>query len=815
MEFKKYGLTSTEVRKSRKIYGENTFKTKKTKNIFLIFLSQLLNPLVYVLFLAIFLNLILKEYLDALIISIVLIINSFLGTIQEYKAQNTLKILSSYIEEKVTAIRDGIKKKVLSKDLVVGDKVILTPGLKVPADIALIKASEVTTNESSLTGESRLILKQATNLEEFSLDDLGSENILYKGSFITSGVGEGIVIRVGAQTEFGKIAEKLVVEDETLTPLQIKIQNFAKTITLFVFLYALAILFVNFLRGNSFTESITLSIAVAVSAIPEALVISLTIVLALGMQRLLQKKALVRKMIVAETLGSITTLCIDKTGTLTRGEMSVVGFEFTNKSDALKSLNLNNNEINSVDFAVKQWLQQNKLLMNITPEFRTVFNSQTKYAWAINNQTAYFLGAPDRLIEKLKNENEKNILKQKIDELTNKGSRVVGIAKKILTKEEYDSQNVKFENLEWLGLIELNDPVRMEAKEALAECKKAGISIKIITGDYKNTAVYVMENLGIKIDESQIISGEDIKKMSDEVLESVVSKKILFYRIEPTQKYRIVSALQKRGERVCMMGDGINDAPALKKADIGVVVDNATDVSKDIADMVLLDSSFNTLVDAVEEGRVIFANMKKIITFLLSDSFSVLMLISGSFLLNLPLPLNPLQIIFINLIGDSFPDVGLAFEKKEKNVMRKLPKNHYKIFNSETLSLIIIIGFIANLINFAVFVWLYSNGYSIETIQSFIFLLLSIDSFLYVYSIRSLKSNIWKYNPFSNSILNIGVLIGFFLTLISFYLPFLRDGLNLVVLSPYLIEMVAILAFLNIFAVELTKYIYLKYLDKN
>lgn len=808
MKLSKKGITSKGARIMRVEYGNNEISVKQTPLWITLILNQIVNPLVFILFFAVVINIALGENVEAIAILIVVIVNTLLGLFQEYKAQNTLESLKKYLKTETLVIRDGKERVLNSSEVVVGDRVKFKPGDTIVADGVLIKSSAVTINESILTGESLPVVKTASEADEIFLETLYSEKeLVFKGTAVSTGVGEYIVLRVGVSTKFGEVSELIQKEVDQLTPLQKKIRNLAYIIAIFVSLVSVGILLVRLYQKQDLLEAFTLSIALAVSAIPEALVISLSVVLALGMNRLLKAQALVRKPVVAEALGSVTTLCIDKTGTLTLGEMFVEQSDFVDRALAIEAIIASNAKINTTDEAILDWIKTNKLSTSFqNNEFieQKPFNSSDKFSITIHKLKTYFMGASEQILEYSNLDKESKIdWSTKIDKLSAQGKRVIGIAYK-------NTQSDDIKNCHWLGILTMVDPVRTDARDALETCRLAGIEIKIITGDNQQTALAVLQRLGLDVKESECMSGKELSALSDEALMRIIKKTRLFYRTSPEQKYKIVDLLKKMGERVAMMGDGVNDAPALKRADVGVVVNNATDVSKQTADMVLLDSNFNTLVNAVEEGRVIFTNMKKVVTYLLADAFSSVILVVGSFMLGLPLPLTALQILFINLIADSLPDIGLAFEPKEKNIMKSSFSKKYSLLNSETVSLIIIIGIVVNVCLLIIFKILIDENLDLQEVRSFMFLTLAIDSLIYVFSIKSLTKNIWEHPIFNNFMLNIGVLIGGVLVFSSFTIKPIRDILDLVVIKKEFVLFAFSLAFIQILLIELTKALFFK-----
>ncbi len=824
------GLTSQEAKKRLEKYGLNEISLKKRVRWLKLLFNQFSSPLIYILFFAGLITLFLKEWTDSVVIFMAVGVNTILGFAQEFKAEKALIALKDLLVPHAKVIRDGKQDIIEATKLVPGDVVILSTGDKVPVDGVLLKEVDIHINEAILTGESAPVKK---NIKQE----------VFMGTVIVSGRGKMKVTKTGLLTKMGKIAGKLEKTDEEETPLKKQIAKFSKVLAIIFSLICVIIFFEGLWRGRSFIEIFTLSVAVAVAAIPEGLVVSLTVILTLGMQRILQRKSLVRKLLAAETLGSVDVICTDKTGTLTEGKMRVVEAEFVNKTKGIKGAILCNNMINPLEIAMMDWAKaklksdgENLLLANSRVD-EIPFSSEKKFIATLNRQKSppkadiFLSGAPEMVMEMSdlsKKDKEKWLTK--LDHFTKKGLRVVAFSytsgnlkkmKSIFTKLKklggYGNKTKsvwKNFKLEWLGLLLFEDPVRTEVKESLQLCKKAGIEVKVITGDYLNTARAILDRLEINdgdIRDEQIMEGWELEKISEEELIHRIDEIVLFVRTTPEQKIRIVEALQTKGHSVAMMGDGVNDALALKKSDIGVVVGEASEVAKETADMVLLDSNFKTIVAAVEEGRGIFENIKKVVLYLLSDSFTEVVLIGGSLLLGLPSPLLPAQILWVNLVEDGLPGLALAFEPKDEGLMDDPPRpKHISILDREIKIIIFIIGLMADFLLLLIFLFLLKIQLSLEVIRTIIFAGLAMDSLLYIFSCKTLRKNIWHENIFSNTFLIFSVGIGFVMLFVGVYLPFFNLILKTVPLHPYFWILIIFKAFLTVLGIEAVKWAFLR-----
>jgi Ca2+-transporting ATPase len=832
---KKEGLSLPEAEEKLKQFGLNEIEKGKSLSWFRLLFNQFKSPLIYILFLAGLITLFLKEWTDSVVIFLAVGLNTILGFIQEFKAEKSLIALSKILVPHARVIRDGKEEVIEAAKLVPGDLVILLTGDKIPADGKMIEAVDFHANEAILTGESLSVAKKK-----------GDE--VFTGTMVASGRGKFLVEKTGRATKMGRIAVKLSETVGEETPLKKQIGHFSKILAVIFSLICVIIFLEGLWRQRDPLEMFTLSVAVAVAAIPEGLVVSLTVILTLGMQRILKRKGLVRRLLAAETLGSVDVICADKTGTLTKGKMEVIGSlaskKITQAEERLKrAAILCNNMTNPLEIAMMHWAQKEisggeEMVSSNLRLGEIPFSSQRKFIAILvdlknKNQGEIILsGAPEMVMEmSTMSGKEKESWRKKLDNSTKKGLRVVafssasGSLKELRTSfsrlekeaNKFDGQlsgDWRFLKLEWLGLLLFEDPVRAEVKETLRLCRRAGIKVKVVTGDYRHTAVAVLNKLEIgggSIKDNQIMEGWELEKISEKELAKQIEEIVLFARTTPEQKIRIVEALQAKGHSIAMMGDGVNDALALKKSDIGIVVGEASEVAKETADMVLLDSNFKTIVAAVEEGRGIFENIRKVVLYLLSDSFTEMILIGGSLLLGLPSPLLPAQILWVNLVEDGLPGLALAFEPKDQGLMEEPPRvKERPILDQEVKAIIFIIGLVTDFLLFLVFWCLLKQNLAIEVIRTIIFAGLAINSLLYVFSCKTLRKNLWQVNPVSNKFLVLSVIFGFFLLFSGIYFSPLGLILKTEALPAGFWLLIFGLGLFNTGGIELVKWFFLR-----
>jgi len=833
------GLSSAEALKRLKQYGPNEIEGKKGLPWFKLVFDQFKSPLIYILFFAGVITLVLKEWTDASVIFLAVAVNTVLGFIQEFKAEKSLVALRKMLVLHALVLRGGKEEKIEANQIVPGDLVILKTGGRVPCDGVVVEQMDLHLNEAILTGESVAVRKK-------------KQEEVFMGTVVVGGRAKILATKTGMETKMGKLAGKLKETIDEETPLKKEIGKLSKILAIVFSVICVIIFFEGMWRQRYWLEMFTLSTAVAVAAIPEGLVISLTVILTLGMQRVLQRKGLVRKLLAAETLGSVDVICADKTGTLTEGKMRVVGADMVDEQLGIRAAVLCNNMINPLEISMMQWakkmqnakrkMQTSELINKYKRLDEIPFSSERKFIATLHKSNAnkgeiFLSGAPEMVMEISQlPKTEKEKWQKKLEDYTKKGLRVVAFAYRTCDSRQikeafrklkkdfgkYDGKvdgNYDFVQLKWLGLMLFEDPVRIEVKQALAACRRAGIKVKVITGDYKNTAVNVLKKLDLTGDgfgKDSIMEGWELEKISDEQLTQKIENVILFCRTTPEQKIRIVKALQVKGHTVAMMGDGVNDALALKKSDIGIVVGSASEVAKETADMVLLDSNFKTIVAAVGEGRGIFENIKKVVLYLLSDSFTEVILIGGSLLFGLPTPLLPAQILWINLVEDGLPGLALAFEPKDEGLMNEIPrKKGTPILDKEIKILIFIIGLTTDLLLFGIFWWLLKTTCQMEMIRTIIFACLAIDSLLYVFSCKTLRKNLWQENLLSNWFLVVSVFIGFFLLFLGIYHPLLTKVLKTVPLPLIYWVLIFGKGMITVAGIEGVKWLFLRKSQKS
>ncbi|MBE3040853.1 MAG: HAD-IC family P-type ATPase [Chloroflexi bacterium] len=776
------GLTASEVLTKRKQHGENRLPVEKSTPAWAILLSQVKSPLVYIILVAALVSLAAKEYGDFAIILAVVVIDVILGFVQEYQAQKTYTALKGLLKPTATVLRDGERCEVEIWELVPGDLVLLNAGEKVPGDGQLLESIKLVVDEAILTGESEPINK--------AVDEKA-----FMGTTVLTGRGLMQILQTGPATELGKIATSLQEHVEEDTPLQKRLKAFSKTLTWIVAAFTLVILTTGLLMGTKFLDMLRTSIILAIAAVPEGLLIAVTVILVLGMRKILKRNGLVKRLLAVETLGSVTVICTDKTGTLTEGRMRVSKAEFLDPERALQTMVLCNDLEGPVDIAMWEHARQT---MNSDPQQMVdqskrleeeLFTSETKYMITaitgnmFQGQGYNFLkGAPEIVMGMCKiAPEEKARFLALVDQWAGEGLRMIGLACRPLGKlDDYSGYT-------WVGLVGMEDPVREGVVEAIRVAQMAGIQVKMITGDYRLTAEHIARSTGLMQSGDQSLEGPEVAALSDEQLQERVRTTSVFARIRPQDKLRIIKALQANGEITSMIGDGVNDAPALQRANIGVVVGTATDVAKETADLILLDNNFRTIVAAIEEGRVIFQNIRKVVAYTLSNSFAEVLTIFISMILGWPAPLIVAQILWIHLICDGPSDIVLSFEPKEHGIMDEKPKSLKEpILNHLGLSLIGVISISSAVAVLFLFHHLYSaHGNAVEG-RSIVFASFAVNSMVYIFAYRSMRLPLFRMHKLSaNMPLVWAVLAGLAMAVLPFLIPGLRDLLGLVQLTVW------------------------------
>lgn len=777
------GLTDKVVVDLQKKYGKNVLPTKDTFSRWQIFFSQFKGPLVYILIAVGLISLFFRQFFDTSLITAVILLDVLMGYFQELSSQKTLTSLRNILEPNALVIRNGQRREINIQELVPGDIIALNAGDKVPGDGILLEGITLLIDESILTGESRAVEKSVINK--------AISNSLFMGTTVLSGRGIMQIEKTGILTEMGKIGKSLSEIVDEKTPLQEKLEVFAKQLAKIIIVICVIIFIFEILHHLNIWEALRLSVILSIAAIPEGLTVAVTVILAIGMKNILKKQGLVKKLLSIETLGSTSVICTDKTGTLTEGRMKVVKSDFEDEIKAQLSMILANEQRDSLEIAMwdfvknKGLLNPEKILETTSKIYEEPFDSAKKYSLTIvdtaGKKTAYIIGASEIVLSFCKiSKSEKQRKMLEIEAMASSGLKVLGMAIK-------ETGNLKkTEQFKWLGLCGIEDPLREGVKETIKEALSAGIKIKIVTGDYRKTAEEIARQLGFIINSQNSIEGTEIESMSDSEFSHIIDNILIFSRITPQQKLRIVQILQSKGEIVAMTGDGVNDAPALKKSDIGVVIGSGTEVAKEAGDLVLLDGNFGTIVSAIEEGRRIFSNIKKVVAYVLSNSFVEIFLIFGATLFKLSAPLAIVQILWIHLICDGPPDIALGFEPQEKDIMQQDPKSirQEKILSNKMRLLVFIISFFVGGATLFIFYY-YSvvlNNFALA--QTITFASVAAVSLIYIFSYKNLKRLLIKTENFwDNKILILTVIYGFILVFVAVYVPFFNKILGTVPLG--------------------------------
>jgi len=865
----KTGLTSAEAKKRLAKNGPNVLLTEKPYSRLKVFISQFKNPLIYILILAGLASFFVGEKIDAQVITLAILINVTIGFIQEDKASTALNKLKSLIEHLSPVLRDGKEVAISTAEIVIGDILILRPGQLISADARLFQNSSLETNEASLTGESTPVAKSIKIVAEgTALAD--RNNMVYAGTGVSGGNGLAVVVATGKDMEIGKISEMVQEAIEEPTPLQEQLIGISKFLGIGVAFICIIILITGLINGIGLLIMFSSATAIAVAAIPEGLAVAVTVILALGMKQTVKKKALIRKLVAAETLGAITVICSDKTGTLTEGVMRLEELIFSNhrlKTSALLSKRdlMNLSEVHlafkiglfgNVATEVKNYLSHPGSALEIaflkaalSLDFKAddilkieskvaelPFSSDNKFMISLHrtddHYTLYEKGAGEVILEKCSYLEENGTTRlitaadrQKIlteyENLTASGMRVIALAYRRLDALHFDLDSEskdwpKIDNdLVFVALASFKDPLRREAAESIRLCQQAGIRPVIITGDHPGTALSIALELGICSKASDMISGEELDKVNEVDLRELVKRISVYARVSPRHKILIVNALIFNGEVVAMTGDGLNDAPALKAADIGICLGSGTEVAKETADLVLLDDNFSVIVGAIKQGRIIFDNIRKSITYLISDSFSEIILILGSIIFHAPLALLPTQILWINIVNDGLPTFSLAFEEGDDGVMNRRPINRNEpIFNGQMKAIVLGVGLVRDTMLFVLFYYLSLNlaslGWSLVYLRTLFFAILIFKSVTGIFSIRNFHLPIYKIKQNQNPYLFLAIFAGLVLMMLSIYLPFLNRFLQTAPLETGAWLIVVGVALINIIMLEAVKYYFIR-----
>lgn len=828
------GLTQQEVQNRIAQYGYNELQEKKKVPAWVLFLHQFKDFMILILLVAAILSGIVGDLTDTIIILVIILLNAIIGFTQEFQAEKAMEALKKLSTTQTQVIRNKESSTVSSVELVPGDIIVIEAGNVVPADIRLIDAHILRIDESSLTGESMPVDKSQTPISEEYLP-LGDQlNMAFKGTLVTNGRATGIVVNTGMQTELGKIADMLQGE-EVETPLQSRMKKFGKNLS-YIILGICVLLFVTgLLRGEDPLTILLISVSLAVAAIPEALPALISIALSKGASHLTKVNALIRKLPAVETLGSVTYICSDKTGTLTQNKMKVIELyeqPFAGLPTPVSLLKMGmvlNNDI-TFDKDLKPFGEPTELALveksieehsfenynTWIHQFERIgelpFDSDRKCMTTIHHFNNQFLvltkGASESIYTTLSDENEKTLLLTKSEEWAVKGIRVLAFAFAIIDKlpEPFNYETVET-NLTLSGLAGLMDPPREEAKQAIRECKTAGIKPVMITGDHPATAKAIARQLGILDDTSLTLTGIELQNLSQEDFLKQVEQTSVYARVSPEQKLRIVHALQQKGNFVAMTGDGVNDAPSLKAANIGVAMGiTGTDVSKEASDVILLDDNFATIVKAVKEGRRIFDNIRKFIKYIMTCNGAEIWTIFLAPFLGMPMPLLPIHILWINLVTDGVPALTLADEKAEADIMSRPPRNPSESIFANGLGYHIVwVGILMAAVTLGTQKIALMNN--IEHWQTMVFTVLSLSQLMHALSIRSDRMYLFQQGLFSNKPLIGSVILTIMLQMFVIYAPFMNTIFKTQPLSLYELGICIFMSLIVFHAVEFEKFV--------
>ncbi len=859
------GLSDSEAARRLQEYGPNELQAADRISPWAILLEQFKNVLIVILIFATALSFALGHVVEAVAITIILLFAVLLGFIQEYRAERAIEALREMAAPTATALRAGVEREVPARELVPGDVVFLAAGDKVPSDVRLVESVNLQIEESALTGESVAVEKHTAALDvaEAALGD--RKNMAYAGTVVAYGRGRAVTVATAMATEFGQIARMLQEVESDKTPLQQHLDKVGRTLARAAFVVVTVIVGLGLLRGQPFLDMLIFGVALAVAVVPEALPAVVTISLAIGVKRMVKRNALVRRLPAVETLGSTSIICSDKTGTLTKDEMTArriyvagqtcevtgAGYEpegvFTLEGSAVEPQGslaellrggvlcsdarlVRDDEADGrwrikgdptegalVVAAAKAGLDKATLDREFPRAGEIPFSSETKRMTTLHETpeglVAYSKGAPEFILDSCERQvaaggEEEELTKVRraevlyaAHEMAREALRVLAVARK-RTASLADAES----EMTFLGLVGMIDPPRPEARAAVQECKEAGVKVVMITGDHPLTARAVALELGI-LGQGRLVSGAELEMMDDEEFAREVEGVEVYARVSPAHKLRVVTALKAKGHVAAMTGDGVNDAPALKKADIGIAMGiTGTDVTKEAAAMTLTDDNFASIVAAVEEGRAIFSNIKKYLMYLLSSNIGEIGLMAGASLLGFPLPLSAVQILYVNLATDGLPALALAVDPPESDLMRRPPRNaRAGIFTRPVVMLMLIGGLWSTLVNLGLFAWALKSGRSVQEAMTMTFVSLVLIQFFKAYNFRSDRHTVLR-KPFANKWLNLAILWELLMLALIIYLPFLHRMFNTFALTLEDWLIVVSLAFTVSPVLELTKW---------
>ncbi len=845
------GLKSSEVKTRREKYGANILPKKKRDGILKIFFREFIDPMVILLVVAIAASLVAKEFIDAAVIAFIILVDAVMGTYQENKANNTAATLEDYIKVQVKVVRDSEEQIVNAEELVPGDYVYLESGDKISADMRLVETHNFSVDESILTGESVQVAKHPDTIRKVGSPLGDQRNMAFSGTTVVSGRAKAVVVRTGLTTELGKIAESLNETGSTKTPLAIRVSKLSRQITIMIIIIAAILSALLIVKRVPYTEILITVIAFAVSAMPEGLPLALTMALTIASNRMAKKNVIVRKLASAESLGSCTVIASDKTGTLTvnqqtakkivlpNGEeyqVSGTGFSTTGKvtgnvmeyAKEIGFLGVINNEASiennqhigdSIDIA---FLVLGKKLGVSTKGVKIIesvpYESENKYSAVFYEQDGEMYctvkGSPE-VVESFCSEvnfarrKDQKKLRAQNEALAHDGYRVIALASaKVAKKAKYSEKDIK--NLKFMGFVAFIDPIRKEAAASIRECRIAGIKVLMITGDHPLTAASIAKDLSLISDSNEVTNGEEVEKYyrrGEKDFDEFISNKLVFARVTPLQKLHIVESLKRQGEFVAVTGDGVNDAPALKSANIGVAMGSGTDIARETADMIIVDDNFKSIVAGVKEGRVAYANIRKIIYFLISCNIAEAVFFCLAIALDMPMPFVAVQLLWLNVVTDGVQDFALSFEKAEADILREKPRDPKEsIFDKTLLHKILFAALFITAAIFGLYYYLINIAkVDVMVARSYIMCLMVFIQNIHAFNCRSEKQSAFRVSLLSNPVFMFGIAGTIILQLIVMEVPFLSTFLQTISMPPVLIAQFFMYALSILLAVELYK----------
>lgn len=845
------GLSQKEARKKLERDGLNELPRKKPDSVFKIFFNELMDPIVLLLIVAIIASIIVGEYIDAIAITVIITIDLLMGTFQEKKANNTAEALSNLVREKVKVLRDGKEILIDSTELVVGDYVFLESGDKIAADIRIIEAHNFTVDESILTGESLAVEKNSKKLEDKDLAINKQTNMVFAGTSVATGRACGIVTGIGVNTQIGLIATTINETKEEKSPLTIRVEKFSKQITILIIIISIIIAIILASKHLPAQEILLSVIALGVSAMPEGLPLALTMALTIASNKMAKQKVVAKKLYSVESLGSCTVIASDKTGTLTvneqtakkivlptKNEYMISGTGYNTKGEVvgeklslakeIAELGVLNNEAkfstseiigDSIDIAFLVLGEKMKVNTDNIDILETIpYESENKYSAVFykKGKKTYctIKGSIEKVLsfcnsinglkgfdtKKLENQNES---------LAKEGYRVIALAVgEVKEKDEYTEQDIK--GLKFMGLVGFIDPIRKEAVSAIDKCREAGIKVLMITGDHPLTAYKISQDLKLTNSFDEVTTGDEVEeylKKSEKEFDEFVKSKKVFTRVTPIEKLKIVESLKRQGEFVAVTGDGVNDAPALRTANIGIAMGSGTDIARETAKMIVIDDNFNSIVNGVLEGRVAYSNIRKITYFLISCGLAEVLFFCLAIALDMPVPLVAIQLLWLNVVTDGIQDFALSFEKAEKGIMKEKPRDpKSSLFDKELITEILISGITIGLIVFGLWYYLIKiNGMETSLARGYVVALMIIIQNIHAFNCRSEKKSTFTIPVGSNPIFIVGVIGSVLLGLAVMEIPFLSVFLKTHSIPFVHLEMLFLLGTIIFIVMELYK----------